>query len=225
MQNKLQELKALHEQGLITDEVYAEQQKAIVSSHLSAEEKPTATAPEPPLIKPKVARPLWQQLLMAAFVVLAGIWILYQVSDRKGKDVINQLASETGIGTQVIPWSDRADTVLRTLIPQNQKLLAEAIQGITHPTGTAPQFDNFTVSKLDGRVQVEISVTWKGGFVGNRYKTAVLWEISESNHVSAKVTSDSAMTEINPKNKEALDDFFRAKVYPAFYRSISGTHP
>ncbi len=225
MRNKLQELRALHEQGLITDEIYADQQKAIVSAHLASEEKPSTKSATPSAEQLKASRPIWQKLLIAAFVVLAGIWILYQVSDRKGKDAINQLASQTGIGTQVIPWADRADTLLRSLIPNNQELLAKAIQGITHPTGTAPRFDGFTVSKLENRVQVEITVGWKGGFVGTAYQTSVAWEISESNHVSAKVITDSAMTEIGAKNKEALDDFFKTKVYPAFYRGISGTKP
>ncbi|GAB4061378.1 SHOCT domain-containing protein [Uliginosibacterium sediminicola] len=223
MQNKLQELKDLHEKGLITDEVYAEQQRVIVSSLIGAAENQEAPSQAATQGVIKAERPLWQQLLMSAFVVSAGVWILYQFSDQRGKDTINQIASHTGLGAQIIPWPDRADTVLRNLIPQNQQLLARSVQSIAHPTGTEPQFERFTVTKLNDQVQVEFVIAWKGGFVGNSYETTVLWEIDKNSHIAARVTSDSAMTEIDSRHKEVLDDFFRTKVYPSFYKGISSS--
>lgn len=220
MQKQLQELKNLHTQGLISDDLYAEQQKAILATQLryQTSEKIEAAVTK----EEKQKRPFWQAFLIACIVLFCGLWIIYQISDSKGKDAINRLASETGIGTQIIPWSDRAASVLNSLIPINEQVLADGVQGITHPTGTGAKFSSYSVSKLEDRVQVEIKVDWKGGFVGGDYQTTVAWEISEGNHVSAKVISDTAMTEIANENKEALDDFFRVKVYPSFYRSMTG---
>ena len=222
IQKKLRELKEMHEQGLISSEVYSEQQKALLATHMMTGGGNSTETPKAQAAPPKTGRPLWQRLLMAAFIVLAGIWIFYKLSDRQGKDAINQFASQTSIGTQVIPWADRADTIARRLISQNQDKIANAIQGLTHPTGKDAKLIRSSISKLDGRILIEMTVAWKGGFIGNDYETVVAWEISEANHVSAKVVSDTAMTEIESKNKEMLNDYFKNRVYPAFYSSISG---
>lgn len=206
MQKQLQELKALHAQGLITDDVYAEQQRGIIAGTMV--KKPSS--------------PLWQQLLLAIFVVLTAIWLFYHLSDRKGKDTINTLVTQTRIGTLVIPWADRADTELRQLIPRNSEAIASAILASTHPSGKNPMLGEFKVSKLDGRVLVELPVVWKGGLLGNAYRTVIVWEISEANHVSAKVVADSAVLAIDAKDRLMIDDYFRTKVYPAFYSDMSG---
>lgn len=221
MQEKLKELKNLHSQGLISDEVYAQQQKDILNSNLQQENKETNLQNNETNTSKKQL-PWWQLLVIAVLIVLGTIWMLYKMSDKEGKDAINQFASQTGIGTQVIPWADRAETIASKLIEQNQQSLAKSIQNITHPSGEKPQFVNYRISKLSDRIQVEISVAWKGGFTGDDYQTSISWEVSESNHILAKVISDTAIIEVESKNKEALDDFFKTKVYPAFYSNISG---
>ena len=144
------------------------------------------------------------------------------MSGKEGKDSISQFASQTGVGTQVIPWRDRADTAARKLIERNKESIANAIQGIAHPTGKEAVLSTYTVSKLADRVLIDLKVEWKGGIVGNSYTTSVAWEIGEKGHIEAKVTIDSAMIAIDPKNKEMLDDYFRTKVYPAFFADIGG---
>jgi hypothetical protein len=221
IKNKLQELKEMHEDGLITAEVYSVQQKALLTAHMGSDNNTEPTA-QSTVEKPR--RPIWQRLIIIIIIVLGGIWLLYKVSDRQGKDAINLFASHTGIGTQVIPWVDRADTVARKLVSQNEEIVAQAIQNIAHPTGKDPRLLSTSVSKLDGRILVEMLVGWKGGFLGNNYETSVSWEISEANHVFAKVISDSSITKIEQRNKEMLDDYFRTKIYPAFYNSLTGTN-
>ncbi len=81
---------------------------------------------------------------------------------------------------------------------------------------------DYTVSKLADRILINLKVDWKGGIVGNPYITSVAWEIGEKGHIGAKVTIDNAMTAIDPKNKEMLDDYFRTKVYPAFFSDMGG---
>lgn len=68
----------------------------------------------------------------------------------------------------------------------------------------------------------EMTVAWKGGFLGGEYSTTVAWEIAERSHVSAKVMSDSAVVAVEAKNEQLLDDYFRDKVYPAFVADTGG---
>ncbi|MFZ3320731.1 MAG: hypothetical protein WA190_00055 [Usitatibacter sp.] len=161
-------------------------------------------------------------LIGIALVVLGVIWLIYKLSGQETKDTIGQIASQTGIGTQVIPWSDRAEIAAKKLVTKNELGIAESVQRITHPTGKSPTFNRFSISKLSNRILVEIVVDWRGGFVGGNYSTVVLWEISDKGHVGAKVTADSAPTHIGDRNKDDLNEYFRTKVYPAFFSDIGG---
>jgi len=96
------------------------------------------------------------------------------------------------------------------------------VQGITHPTGKEPVLDRTTIAKLDDRILVELTVGWKGGVLGTRYKTTVAWEIAKANHVAAKVLTDSAPMAASAREKELLDEYFKVRVYPAFYSGVSG---
>ena len=59
--------------------------------------------------------------------------------------------------------------------------------------------------------------------MGGDYQTVVAWEIGESNHIDAKVISDTALVQATPQEKEKLDEYFRTSVYPAFFNTITGT--
>jgi len=209
---KLQELKQLHAEGLISDAVYAARQHALLEN------------PASPVDPAKPVRHLNKLFWVSLVVLIGGLagWFGYRTAGRDTKDLINYAVATTGIGTNIVPWSDRADTVLRSLIPDNSQRLAKVIQLIAHPSGTNPMFYGYNVSQLSNRVQVEISVEWTGGVIGNRYKTVIVWDISEAKHESARVVSDTALTEISQHSAQQLDDFFRAKMYPAFYRGLTG---
>jgi hypothetical protein len=153
---------------------------------------------------------------------LVGIWAIYSLSDRQTKDSISQFASQTGIGKQVIPWTARADTAARKLIELNKDKIAAAIQATTHPTGSSPSMTNYKVSKLPDRILVEMTVAWKGGFVRGDYSTVVAWEIAEKNDPHARVTFDSALTRVEPKNARELNDYFFTKVYATFITDMGG---
>jgi len=160
---------------------------------------------------------------IAGAVGVAVIWMLSRFGDRNTKVAVNRLASLTGFGANVIPWPYRAQTEARKLVELNANLLAKAIQGITHQAGRDPVLAGTTIIKLDERINVELTVRWKiGGLVEGAYQTTVSWEISKADHISAKVTADNAAVGVTREEANALNEYFRAKVYPAFYRAISG---
>jgi hypothetical protein len=215
IQNRLKELKELHAKGLISGGVYEQQQQEALAGGGSSGSTLHVSLP------PRGLRTVWR-VVAGVLIVLAGIWAVYSLSDRDSKDSISQFASQTGIGKQVIPWSDRADTAARKLVALNKDKLAAAIQGITHPTGSTPSMSNVQVSKLPDRLLVEMSVTWKGGITRSDYTTRVLWEIGERAHLRAHVTFDSAVAGVAPKNAQELNDYFLSEVYPTFVSDMGG---
>lgn len=216
LQEKLQQLKDMHDKGLITATVFETQQKAILADSAAQPSR----APSFPASKKLTS--LAAKAGTLVLVALSVIWLIHSTADKEGRDAINQFASQTGIGTQVISWSDRAETAARKIVEANRETLAKAIQGITHPTGKEPSLSRVSVSKLNDRVLVDIVVDWKGGLIGGAYSTSVNWEINKQGHIQAKVFGDTAVTEIQAKNKEMLNEYFRTKVYPAFYSDMGG---
>src|SRR5258708_25439926 len=137
----------MREKGLITPSVYDAQQQALRSGHSadstlhnSNEQKETKTS----FLDPAKNFRILVKLGIFVGVVLVGIWLVYQLSGKDGKDTLSQFASQTGVGTQVIPWRDRADTAARKLIERNKQGMADAIQGIAHPTGKEPVLSDYT---------------------------------------------------------------------------------
>lgn len=210
LEQQLGDLKALHERGLITDEIYAERQRELLGS-------PSA-APAVPIGQARQQTP-WIKTAIIVTVVLAALWGAYQFADRETKVAVNALALQTPVTAKLVPWPDRAEPALRPFLSANADKLATAIQGITHPSGTNPEL-LFDVTKVNDHVQVTMTVTWQGGVLGKKYETTVVWELSENNHISTSVLADSALIPIAPENKEQLDVFFRTKVYPAAAQRI-----
>jgi len=172
------------------------------------------------LLDPKKNLKAIGQIAVLVIVVLGGIWFIYKISDQEQKDKINELVSVIGIGKQVIPWEDRADTMVRRLIERNKEALTNTIQGITHPSGQQPNLVDYKVSKLPGYIQVEFIVNWKGGFIGGEYNTTVVWEFDEKHHHNARVTFDSAYVQVFEEDKEKLNEYFRTNVYPVIVADI-----
>lgn len=219
MQAKLQELKELYEKGLITKEVYESQQQAVLAG---ADYASTGKSDSGDFSDVKKNVSALAKLAIFGIAVLFGIYVVYSLSNREGKDAISEFASQTGIGKQVIPWSDRADTAVRAVVDANKQALADGIQAITHPTGKNPTFGGVKVDKFADHILVSIAVDWKGGLMGGSYQTVVTWDISDKDHREAKVTSDNAIYAVEQKNAVALNDYFRTKVYPAFYSFLGG---
>lgn len=219
MQEKLEQLKGLYEKGLITKEVYEAQQQAVLAGADGTSVKEPVSND---LLDVKKNMSVLVKIAMLIGAVLFGIFIVYNFSGREGKDAISEFASQTGVGKQVIPWSDRADTAVRALVEANKQNLADAIQGIAHPTGKNPALGDVKVDKFSDHILVNIAVDWKGGLLGGSYRTVVTWDIGEKDHREAKVTGDNAMYAIEKKNAEVLNDYFRTKVYPAFYSDVGG---
>lgn len=150
------------------------------------------------------------------------IYIFYSFSDKEGKDSINQAVSTIGIGQLVIPWVERAEIMTRKLVQRNSQIIANAIQGICHPTGKSASISKYNISKLNAMIMAEITVQWRGGFTGKKYYTTVVWELNEANHVISNVTFDTAPTDISKKNKKILNEYFRTKLYPVLFSDMGG---
>jgi hypothetical protein len=222
IQDKLQELKEMHAKGLISAEVYAEQQKSLLSSHMNTNSASAPSTAQAPTEKP--GWPMWQQVLALFLVVFGGIWVAYHFSNREGKDTINQVVARTGIGTQVIPWTDRADTAARGVLAQNANVLATSILNLTHQSGKEPTLIDSSVTKLPDSILVQMTVAWTGSaLMGGNYQIIVAWEINATNHVSAKIISDNCPWQATAEDKEKLNDYFRTVAYPGFYNTLVGT--
>jgi len=112
-------------------------------------------------------------------------------------------------------WATRAEIVTQKVIDRNGQVLANSIQGITHPTGKNPYLGRVSIRKLEnGDMSVDIVVGWRGGIIGTNYVTTIEWRFNERNHISARVKFDTAYTNISFTNAMALNDFFLSKVYP-----------
>jgi hypothetical protein len=221
IQEKLQNLKELHDKGLITTSVYEEQQKNLLTEGVKTEPPSSPTQPSS-FLDPKKNLSALVKGAALVVIVLGGIWLVFRTSGQEGKDAVSQFASQTGIGTQVIPWSDRAETAARKLVDLNKQGLASAIQGITHASGGHPALARYSISKSPDQIRVELVIEWKGGLLGGDYATTVAWDIGQSHYISAAVIADSAPVGISARDKTALDDYFRMKVYPAFYSDMGG---
>lgn len=229
-QQKLQDLKEMHDKGLISTPVYEEQQKKFLAEPLRAE--PTLKAPvrypasstsstERSLDNPSIK--LVINVGLAIVLLVGGFWLVYKLSDQQGKEALSQFASETGLGRQVIPWADRAEAAANQLVAANHQQLATSIQGITHPSGQNPILTGPAVSKLNSSIVIRLPVSWGGGLTGNNYFTTVVWEVSEDGHVSAVVLQDTAPVPVAAQNAAQLNDFFRTSVYPELLATLGGS--
>ena len=229
LEKKLQDLKEMHEKGLITSAIYEEQQKAMLVAQFANVSPKAETSLVPPVspgetksgfLDPQKNLSLLSKIFVGIFIVLGGIWLFFNLSGKEGKSAVSQFVADSGIGKQVIPWPDRAEAVANSLVQPNQQNIANAIQGIAHPTGKNPSLVSYRISKLNNSVIVEFQVSWQGGFVGNGYTTVVIWEISESNHVQARITDDTATVAVDANHARQLNDYFYSKVYPAFVEGM-----
>jgi len=205
IRGKLRELKDMYESGLITAAVYEQKQREFLAASPTGPQftKHPLSGLEA-VLDPKRNLLALKRLIILAVGVLAAIWLVYVLSGQQTKDSLSQFASETGFGKQVIPWTDRADTAARNLVERNKQMIAAAIQGIAHPTGTHPSMSKYQVSKLPDRILVEMTVSWKGGILGGDHATTVVWEINEHSQVGARITFDTAMTSVQPRNARAV---------------------
>src|SRR5690242_8283286 len=123
---------------------------------------------------------------LVGIVLVLGIsgWVIYTfVLNREGKKIVNVLASQTGVGRTVIPWHDRAESMLKVTLEKSQANLASTIQGICHPTGSKPSYGGSEIRRVGDAFSVNIKCNWKGGLLGTDYVTVVNWEFKESGHV------------------------------------------
>lgn len=226
IQKKLEELKQMHEQGLISAVIYEEQQKALLAGQFAGSQtgdsKPIQSNEAGFLDLKKNAAVLKK---VAIFLVLLALflWVIYLMANGKDKEAMEQAMAQTGIGRQMIPWVDRAATLAGPMIETkgNKEIIATNIQTITHPTGDNPVLEGYEVKKIGNSLIIEFTVSWKGGMLGGKYNTVVDWEVNEGGHVKAAIVKDTAPFAVGKENAESLDGMFHQKIYPAFFNTLN----
>lgn len=207
LEESLNQLKEMYEKGLIAKEVYEERQRAILNGQPNLEVQKKIKAGVDGLSK-------LYKLAVAVVVLFVGIYVAYHLANQDGKDNINHLVAATGVGSQVIPWSERADTAVRAVVEVNQTVLAESVQGITHPSGSSPVLVRTVTRKMGDGVLVKMTVEWAGGFTGERYQTVVAWEFDKESSRGVKIIADNAAFGVGAENLNALNEYFRMEIYP-----------
>jgi hypothetical protein len=74
--------------------------------------------------------------------------------------------------------------------------------------------------RLKDKMMVQITIGWRGGMLGNAYQTSLNWELNADEHISTKVTGDTAMIGIDSANMQMLNNYFRDSVYPVFTNNM-----
>jgi hypothetical protein len=94
---------------------------------------------------------------------------------------------------------------------KTQVNVAKSILNCTHPTGDDPTFvsaETYTDADDDKVLLVVITIKWKGGLTGSKYKTSVTWRCKKGKHIDAVVSSDESIIPVSKSNKSKLDDYF-----------------
>ena len=117
-------------------------------------------------------------------------------------------------------WPDRAHAAVVEWFRGPQGVtVAQAIQRITHPTGSDANLANLDVRHVGESLSVRLTVTWVGG-LGTAHSTIVAWDFDRRGHRSAAVLSDDAITNVSEKSARRLDTYFRDSLYPALRDSV-----
>jgi hypothetical protein len=186
--------------------------------------KPTKAAPAAPVQAPASPAksgggfldPKRNLKALLGFVLVLGLsgWIIYTfVLNREGKKIVNVLASQSGVTRAVIPWQDRAESMLTVTLNRSKDNLASTIMNTCHPTGSKPSYGGHEIRRVGEAFSINIRCNWKGGVLGTDYVTVVNWEFKESGHVKAVVTQDNSAFTVAADNAKKLDEYFRTEVY------------
>ena len=121
----------------------------------------------------------------------------------------------------VQPWNVRAQTTVDKMFQAgNRQTVANTIQGVTHPTGKNPQMRSVDVRPNGDGISTRFEVDWQGGFSASNYKTIVVWQCTQQNHLLAEVTQDTAPITADAANLKKLDDYFRTEIFPALCKNL-----
>ncbi len=87
-------------------------------------------------------------LLLAVLAVLIGV--VYQRMGRSGQQIVDGTIGRTALGRVAIPWHQRAESVLRTMLDgASGPPVARTVQSVLHPSGSGGQLSSYTI-RSDG---------------------------------------------------------------------------
>lgn len=137
--------------------------------------------------------------LLLAFIIGSHLY--------KGGSVNSPLARAA------MSWPDRAEIAVKSMMDKSAANIAGSIQGLTHPSGSNPKMTGYNVRRVGDSLSVKIETKWQGGLTKTDYTTRVVWEFSQTKHVSCAVVEDNAAFAANADAKQKLDDYFRTECY------------
>ncbi len=126
----------MHDRGLISSEVYADQQKTLLAQGLGAENDPPPVRTDTKTLPSTAASGnLWKWLVVIVILLFGGIWFASKFGTRVSKGTVIQLASQTGIDyfrTKVYP-AFYSNLILRPSLPRS---LSPAVTAVGDRTMT-----------------------------------------------------------------------------------------
>lgn len=159
-------------------------------------------------------------------IVITAIFCITQASWAESLDIQPynpnraSVTTQSGVSQLDPKWAAAATTQLNNLISRSASNLAASIQQITHPSGNSPYLMSANALRLKDKMMVQITIGWRGGMLGNAYQTSLNWELNADEHISTKVTGDTAMIGIDSANMQMLNNYFRDSVYPVFTNNM-----
>lgn len=163
---------------------------------------------------------LVSKLVVVGLLVVAVVFVYERVLSQEAKEVVNIVAASQGV--TITPWSDRAQAVLNQYSTRDRAAIAKQALAITHPSGVFGRSSRWQAVEREGAIALIFSIDWQGGLLGTDYSTTVEWRANENGHISATVGADTAPTNVASANREMLDDYFEAKVWPAVNIACGG---
>ncbi len=161
---------------------------------------------------------------LPALLVLLGIagWWGYRMLPQESKDVVNRVASVTGV--TITPWIDRAEAAMRAMLAsaEQRSVVAKSALAQTNPTGQNPKMGRYEVAKSGETLTTTLELQWTGALLGTDYQTIIEWRCNERGHIQARVTSENCPARQDEASSKALDDYFRTVVWPVLYTNTGG---
>jgi hypothetical protein len=118
-----------------------------------------------------------------------------------------------GPGALASPWVYAAARAVHEVFNANGPGIADAVQRITHPTGSRATMTGVRIDPEGSTAAVRFDVAW-GGLLRTHFVTQVLWEFDERRHIQAVVTGDTAPVHPSKADTARLNQFLADKILP-----------
>lgn len=112
-------------------------------------------------------------------------------------------------------WTAKAEKAFNAQCTDNAEALAKSLLACTHPSGKKAKISSHSATDDGAVVTAVVTLAWNGALSGDDYVTTITWKFDKSQHLSAKVTQDTAKISVDAKHKKELDKYFKESMFPA----------